>query len=286
MKILDGKKTAKIKENELLKRVKGFSSVPELAIILVGDREDSKTYVKKKIKTAGRIGIKTHFFSFEEKIKQDGLIEVIEELNSNKNINGIIVQMPLPAHLNTRLVLDAISPSKDVDGLTTLNQGKILTGDTSVFMPATARGVISLITLNNVSLLGKRVVVIGRSLLVGRPTALLAEKYGATVIQCHSKTKKLEELTKLADILIVAVGKPKFIGQKFVKKGQVVVDVGITVKEKNGKRILVGDVDFEKVSKIVKMISPVPGGVGPMTVISLLENVCDAREANVKSTKK
>jgi methylenetetrahydrofolate dehydrogenase (NADP+)/methenyltetrahydrofolate cyclohydrolase len=225
--------------------------------------------------TAGRLGIKTHLFSFEEKIKQEGLIEVIKELNSNTEIDGIIVQMPLPAHLNTRLVLDAISGAKDVDGLTTVNQGKILTGDTSAFMPATARGIISLLMLNNVSLLGKRVVVVGRSLLVGRPVALLAERYGATVIVCHSKTRKLEELTKLADILIVAIGKPKFITKKHVRKGQIIVDVGITVKEKSGKKVLIGDVDYEKVSKIVKAISPVPGGVGPMTVISLLENVCD-----------
>jgi methylenetetrahydrofolate dehydrogenase (NADP+) / methenyltetrahydrofolate cyclohydrolase len=283
MKLLDGKKTAKIKEGELVKRVKAFKKAPELAIILVGEREDSKAYVKQKIKTAGRIGIKTHLFSFEEKIKQEGLIEVIKELNLNKEINGIIVQMPLPSHLNTRAVLDTISPTKDVDGLTTLNQGKILTGDSTAFIPATARGIISLLTLSNISLLGKRVTVLGRSLLVGRPVALLAERFGATVIQCHSKTKKLDELTKLADILIVAIGKPKFINSKFVKKGQVVVDVGITVQIKKGQKVLAGDVDFEKVSKIVKAISPVPGGVGPMTVISLLENVCDAREANLKS---
>jgi methylenetetrahydrofolate dehydrogenase (NADP+)/methenyltetrahydrofolate cyclohydrolase len=276
MKILDGKKTARIKEGELLKRVKSFKKAPQLAIILVGDREDSKTYVKQKIKTADRLDIKTHLFSFEEKIKQTGLIEIIDELNLNKDIDGIIVQMPLPTHLNTRAVLDAISPKKDVDGLTTLNQGKILVGDPTAFIPATARGIISLLTLSGVSLLGKRVVVLGRSLLVGRPVSLLAEKNGATIIQCHSKTKKLEELTKLADILIVAIGKPKFITTKHVKKGQVVVDVGITIQIKKGQKVLVGDVDFEKVSKIVKAISPVPGGVGPMTVISLLENVCDA----------
>lgn len=285
MKILDGKKTAKIKERELAKRINGFSRVPELAIILIGERDDSKTYVKQKIKTADRLGIKTHLFSFEEKIKQNGLIEIIEELNLNKNIDGIIVQMPLPAHLNTRLVLDAIASTKDVDGLTTLNQGKILTGDASAFIPATARGIISLLTLNNISLLGKRVVVIGRSLLVGRPVALFAERCGATVTVCHSKTTKLNELTKIADILIVAIGKKEFIKEKHIKRGQVIVDVGINIQVKNGKKVLVGDVDFQKVSPLVKAISPVPGGVGPMTVISLLENVCDAHEANVKLKK-
>ena len=276
MKILDGKKTAKIKEEELLKRMKSFSTPPQLAIILVGEREDSKTYVKQKIKTAERLGIKTHVFSFNEKIKQEDLIEKIEELNLNKEISGIIVQMPLPSKLNARIILDKISPLKDVDGLTTLNQGKILTGDSGAYIPATARGIISLLTLCGIPLEGKRVTVLGRSLLVGRPVALLAEKYGATIIQCHSKTKKLDELTRFADILIVAVGKPKFITTKHVKKGQVVVDVGITIQEKKGRRFLIGDVDYEKVSKIVKAISPVPGGVGPMTVISLLENVCDA----------
>jgi methylenetetrahydrofolate dehydrogenase (NADP+)/methenyltetrahydrofolate cyclohydrolase len=278
MKILDGKKTAKIKEEELLKRVKSFSVPPQLAIILVGEREDSKTYVKQKIKTSERLGIKTHVFSFDEKIKQEELIKKIEELNLNKEISGIIVQMPLPSKLNTRIILDKISPLKDVDGLTTLNQGKILTGDSGAFIPATARGIVSLITLSGISLEGKRVTVLGRSLLVGRPVALLAEKYGATIIQCHSRTKKLDELTRLADILVVAVGKPKFITIKHVKKGQVVVDVGITILQKKGQRVLIGDVDYEKVSKIVKAISPVPGGVGPMTVISLLENVCDAYE--------
>ena len=285
MKILDGKKTAKIKEAELTERIKDFKSAPQLAIILVGDREDSKTYVKQKINTALRLGIKIHLFSFNEKIKQDVLIKKIEELNLNKEINGIIVQMPLPYNIKIRAVLDTISPLKDVDGLTTLNQGKILTGDESAFAPATARGIISLLTLNGISFLGKRVVVVGRSLLVGRPVALLAERNGATIIQCHSKTKKLSELTSLADILIVSIGRPKFIGLKHVKKGQVVVDVGITVSEKKGKKILIGDVDFEKVSKIVKAISPVPGGVGPMTVISLLENVVDGYQSQSSKLK-
>ena len=278
MKLLDGRKTAKIKEGELLKRIEAFKGSPQLAILLVGEREDSKTYVKQKINTALRLGIKTHLFSFGENVKQSELIKKIEELNLDKKIDGIIVQMPLPKNINTRAVVDVVAPGKDVDGLTTLNQGKILTGDRAAFIPATARGIISLLTLSGISLEGRRVTVLGRSLLVGRPVALLAERYGATVIQCHSKTKKLDELTCLADILIVAVGKPKFITTKFVKKGQVVVDVGITIQTKRGQRLLVGDVDFEKVSKVVKAISPVPGGVGPMTVISLFENVCDSFE--------
>jgi len=282
MKILDGKKTAKIIEENLIKKIKTFSGVPELAIILVGEREDSKIYVKNKINTAIRLGIKTHFISFDKDIKEEEVIKKIKELNLNKKINGVIVQMPLPAHISTRKVLDTISSNKDVDGLTTLNQGKILIGDATAFIPATARGIISLLMLSGISLENKRVAVLGRSLLVGRPVALLAERYGATIIQCHSKTKNLSELTQLADIIIVAVGKPKFISLKHVKRGQVVVDVGITVQIKKGRKILVGDVDYEKVSKIVKAISPVPGGVGPMTVISLLENVCDAYEEGQK----
>ena len=208
MNILDGRKTAKIKEQELLNRVKSFSAAPELAIILVGNREDSKTYVKQKIKTAERLGIKTHLFSFDVEIDESSMLEKIEELNKDKSVNGVIVQMPLPPHINTRVVLDKIHPSKDVDGLTTLNQGKILTGDKSAFIPATARGIVSLLTISGISLFGKKVVVVGRSLLVGRPVALLSERYGATVIQCHSKTKKISELTLMADILIVAIGKP------------------------------------------------------------------------------
>lgn len=285
MKILDGKKISLAEEVKLTERIKAFSCSPELAIVMVGEREDSKAYINQKIKMAERIGAKARLFTFPENVTEVKLVEEIESLNLNDEIDGIILQLPLPAHLAPRIIIDHISPQKDVDGLTTLNQGKLLTGDTEAFMPATARGVISLLKNSGVSLLGKRVVVLGRSLLVGRPVALLAEKESATIIQCHSKTKKLPELTQLADILIVAVGKPKFINDKYVKKGQVVVDVGITVLEKKGEKKLVGDVDFEKVSNIVKMISPVPGGVGPMTVVSLFENLCDAYEANLNLKK-
>ena len=278
MKILDGKKVSLSEEVKLTERIKTFSRAPELAIVMVGEREDSKAYVKQKIKMAERIGAKARLFTFPDNVTETKLVEEIEFLNSNDEIDGIILQLPIPNHLNSREIIDHISPLKDVDGLTTLNQGKLLTGNAEAFMPATARGVITLLKSSGVSLLGKRVVVLGRSLLVGRPVALLAEREGATIIQCHSKTKKCKELTQLADILIAALGKPKFIDETYVKKGQVVVDVGITVLEKKGEKKLVGDVDFEKVSNIVKMISPVPGGVGPMTVISLFENVCDAYE--------
>ena len=277
MKIIDGKKVSLLKEAELIKRIKDFPRSPELAILMVGERADSNTYEKQKIKAAERIGIKTRLFTFPTSVTKEEVIQEIEKLNRNKNIDGIILQLPLPAQLTARTIIDHIHPSKDVDGLTTLNQGKLLTGDVA-FAPATARGVVSLLKGSNVSLVGKRVVVVGRSLLVGRPAALLLEKEGGTIIQCHSKTRKLAELTKLADILVVAVGKPKFITEKYVKREQVVVDVGITVVEKKGIKRLVGDVDFEKVSKMVKMISPVPGGVGPMTVVSLFENLCDAYE--------
>lgn len=285
MKILDGKKVSLAEEVKLTQRIKAISRPPELAILMVGERADSKTYVKQKIKMAERIGAKARLFTFPENVTEAELVEEIESLNSNDEIDGIILQLPLPAHLAPRIIIDHISPQKDVDGLTTLNQGKLLTSGAEAFMPATARGIITLLKNSGVSLLGKRVVVLGRSLLVGRPAALLAEREGATIIQCHSKTKKLPELTQLADILIVAVGKPKFINEKYVKKGQVVVDVGITVLEKKGERKLVGDVDFEKVSNIVKMISPVPGGVGPMTVVSLFENLCDACEMRDVVTK-
>ena len=285
MKILDGKKVSLAEETKLIQRIKKYSRAPELAILVVGEREDSKAYVKQKIRMAERIGAKVRFFSFPENISEKKLIQEIESLNLNEGIDGIILQLPIPSHLMSRAIIDHISFSKDVDGLTTFNQGKILTGNNEVFMPATARGVITLLKNSGVSLLRKRVVVLGRSLLVGRPVALLAEREGATIIQCHSKTKKPEELTQLADILIVAVGKAKFLNEKYVKKGQVVVEVGITAVEKKGEKKLVGDVDFEKVSKIVKMISPVPGGVGPMTVVSLFENLCDAYERNVRGEK-
>ena len=278
MKILDGKKTAQGIEAKLLKKISSYVRAPQLAIILVGERLDSLTYVRQKTKTAERLGISIRLFHFENNISEKRLMQEVEVLNAEQDVDGIIVQLPLPSHINPRTIINRIDPTKDVDGLTTLNQGKLLTGEPA-FSPATARGVISLLKENGISLLGKRVTVVGRSLLVGRPVALLAEREGATVIQCHSKTKKIEELTQIADVLIVATGKPKLISLKHIRKGQVVVDVGISVVERKGGRTLVGDVDFEKVSKVVKAISPVPGGVGPMTVISLFENVTQAFEA-------
>ena len=279
MKILDGKKTAQGIEAKLLKKISSYVRAPQLAIILVGERLDSLTYVRQKTKTAERLGISIRLFHFENNISEKRLMQEVEVLNAEQDVDGIIVQLPLPSHINPRTIINRIDPTKDVDGLTTLNQGKLLTGEPA-FSPATARGVISLLKENGISLLGKRVTVVGRSLLVGRPVALLAEREGATVIQCHSKTKKIEELTQIADVLIVATGKPKLISLKHIRKGQVVVDVGISVVERKGGRTLVGDVDFEKVSKVVKAISPVPGGVGPMTVISLFENVTQAFEAS------
>ena len=281
MKILDGKKIASLKEVEIKNRVAGFARQPELAIVMVGEKPDSGAYVRQKIKLGERVDVKTRLFTFPENISEKKIIEEIKSLNENKYIDGIIVQLPLPVKFETRKIIDCIDPKKDVDGLTTINQGKLLTGDKKVFFPATAKGIISLLKGYKISLLGKKVAVVGRSFLVGRPTALLAEREGATIFQCHSKTKKLEEITKMADVLIVAVGRPKFIKTKHIKSNQIVLDVGITVIEKKGKRKLVGDVDFSNVSKKVKAISPVPGGIGPMTVVSLFENVCEAYESNL-----
>lgn len=280
MKIIDGKSLSLKIENSLCGRVATFSRPPLLAIVMVGERPDSQAYVKQKMKAVERVGMQAKLFSFTDDVSSKILSDTIGKLNDSKEVDGIIVQLPLPTYINAREVIDSIIPQKDVDGLTTINQGKFITG-AKAFSPATARGVMTLLQESGVSLEGKRVAVVGRSLLVGKPVALLAEREGATVIQCHSKTRKLQELTNLADVLIVAAGKPKLISSKHVHKGQVVIDVGITAVVKRGNKTLEGDVDFEKVSEIVKAISPVPGGVGPMTVVSLLENVCDAYEENL-----
>lgn len=277
MKIIDGKSVSLKKEEYLSKRIAAFSRQPSLAIVVVGDRADSQVYVRQKMKAAERVGVVVRLCALAADSTTDKLVDIVNILNEAEEIDGIIVQLPLPSHVDARKVVDSIDQRKDVDGLTTLNQGKFITGSRA-FSPATARGIISLLKESGVILNGKRVTVVGRSLLVGRPVALLAEREGATIIQCHSKTKKLQELTRLSDVLIVAAGKPKLITLKHVHKGQVVIDVGSTVVVKKNVKVLVGDVDFGKVSKIVKAISPVPGGVGPMTVVSLLENVCDAYE--------
>lgn len=275
MTILNGKEVSKTIKNNLKSEVKDLIEttgiVPSLSIILVGSNPASEIYVRNKIKTANYCGINANLIRKDEDIQEEELVNLVNQLNEDQSCHGIIVQLPLPKHINEQKVIDAISYKKDVDGFGIINKGRLFSGLDSI-ESATPHGIIQLLDAYDIELAGKNAVVIGRSNIVGKPMALLLLNRNATVTICHSRTKNLSEITKTADILVVAIGKPKFITADMVKKDAVVIDVGTNrVEEK-----LCGDVDFEEVSKIASYISPVPGGVGPLTIASLLENTVKA----------
>ncbi len=263
MILLDGKIAREHYVKALMERVGNLSTTPCLTIIQVGNRPDSDAYVKAKKSFAEKIGAQINHVQLDEKISQNDLIGAIKKYNEDTATHGIIIQLPLPEHINSELALETVIPKKDVDGLTCNTK----------FMPATARGVKELFKFYKIELAGKKVTVVGRSKLVGGPIAGMCHEEGALVTVCHSKTENIPEKTQNADIVIVAIGKPHFMTENYFKKGQIVIDVGITRHIEEG---LVGDVDFEKVKNIVEMISPVPGGVGQMTVLALFENLIDA----------
>ena len=268
-KIIDGKKMAADVRAGLKKQVATFPRAPKLAVILVGDNPASQIYVRRKMQAAEEVGIKVDLFNLSPVLTQEALIAFIEDLNKDDNVDGIIVQLPLPAHLDSYRVVETIHPDKDVDGLCHSNLGKLFTGRPGL-VPCTPLACLALIQSVCPKLDGKRVVVVGRSCLVGKPVGQLLLENQCTVTQAHSHTKNLKEVCREADILVVAAGHPRLIGKEYVKKGAIVIDVGIN-RESSGK--ICGDVDFEGVSGVVKAITPVPGGVGPMTVAMLLSNV-------------
>ena len=273
--IIDGKKLAKKIREELKKEcdeLKEKNIYPKLAVIMVGDNQASKVYVRNKSKACDEIGIKYEEYLLKEDTTQDELIELIKKLNENKEINGILLQSPIPAHLNINQAFKSITYLKDVDGFTPSSIGKLSIGE-DTFISCTPYGVIKMFEEYDIDLTGKNVVILGRSNIVGKPLIQCCLNKNATVTVCHSKTKDLEEYTKRADILISAIGKSKFVKQKMVKDGAVVIDVGINRGE-DGK--LTGDVDFENVEKKASYITPVPGGVGPMTIAMLMNNVIKA----------
>ncbi len=282
--LLDGKNfSKKLKDNlknEVEELINIYNEAPGLAIVLVGDNPASAVYVRNKVKAAGYCNIKASLLHYEKTITEEELLNVVNELNNNNEIHGIIVQLPLPKHINEQKIIDMISPLKDVDGFGILNKGKLFSGLTSI-ESATPKGIMSLLEEYNIDVKGKHAVIVGRSNIVGKPMALLLLNKNATVTICHSKTSNLAEMTRLADILVVAIGKPKFITKDMVKKGAVVIDVGTNRVEDK----LVGDVDFEEVEKIASYITPVPGGVGPLTIASLLENTVIAYK-NIKNNNK
>lgn len=253
---------------KLKEEVEKLSTQLGLVVIQVGDDEASKVYVRQKEKLAQELGYKFIHKVYPSSVTEEELLTYIDELNYDDTIDGIIVQMPLPKHLDTTLIQNSVHPNKDVDGLTYLNSGKVLHNAESL-IPCTPKGIIDLLDNNNIEIEGKNVVVIGRSILVGKPIANLLTNRNATVTICHSKTNNIEMYTRNADIIIVAIGRAKFLKADMITPGAVIIDVGIN--RIDGK--LYGDVDYENVAPIASYITPVPGGVGPMTVYELMHNV-------------
>lgn len=269
--ILDGQMVSKEIRERVKEEVARLEIKPKLAVILVGDDDASQIYVRNKVKACNSVGIIAEDYLLPSDTREKELLDLIEKLNKDKSVNGILVQMPLPKHINENTVVNTILPIKDVDGLNLVNQGKLLNRNPAL-VPATPKGIITLLKRYFVEIEGKKVVVIGRSKLVGMPLALLFINANATVTVCHSYTENLKEITKQADILVSAVGKANFISGDMIKKDAVVVDVGINRQMGN----IVGDVNFKEAMEVARLVTPVPKGVGPMTIASLLENVLEA----------
>ena len=273
--LLDGKETAKQIKIELKEKIKTlketYNKVPTIAIVLVGNNPASEIYVRNKIKAASFVGMNHQLVKLDEFITMEELLNEVERLNNDQDVSGIIVQLPLPNHLDEQIVINHINNEKDADGFGLLNKGKLFSG-LPCLRPATPLGVMYLLEKYNIELEGKRAVVIGRSNIVGKPMALMLLEKNATVTIAHSRTKNLKELTKEADVLVVAIGKAKFVTEDMVKEGAVIVDVGINRID----GVLYGDVDFENVEKKASYITPVPGGVGPLTIAMLLLNTVTA----------
>lgn len=273
--IIKGNEVAEKKRAQLTEEVvklKEQGIVPGLAVILVGEDPASRSYVKGKEKGCEQVGIYSELIELPETITEERLLAEIDRLNGDDRINGILVQLPLPKHIEEKAIIERISPEKDVDGFHPISVGRMMTGQ-DTFLPCTPHGIVELVKETNLDISGKHVVVIGRSNIVGKPVGQLFLNENATVTYCHSKTQNMKELTKLADILIVAVGRPKMVTADYIKEGAVVIDVGVNRLE-TGK--LCGDVDFDNVLDVAGYITPVPKGVGPMTITMLLHNTVES----------
>lgn len=278
MTLIDGKKVAERCKKNIEERIKRLNRTPGFAVIRIGEDEASKIYVRLKHKMSEELGINFTEYHLEENITQEDLISLIRKLNSDDEVDGILLQSPIPYHLNILEAFQTIAPEKDVDGFSPINVGKLVQRQ-ECFAACTPTGVMTMLKEYNIPIEGKHAVVIGRSNIVGRPMAELLLNANATVTICHSKTQNLADIVKTADILVVAIGKPKFITADMIKEEAVVVDVGIN-RIPDSKKI-VGDVDFENVKEKCSYITPVPGGVGPMTIMTLMDNVvtaCERRE--------
>jgi len=282
MELLNGKELAQKLQQEMTQEVTALKEKglqPGLAVILVGEDPASQVYVRNKERAANNIGMYSVVYRLPETTSEADLIAKIEELNQDDKIHGILVQLPLPKHINEDLVLDTIAPEKDVDGFHPMNLGNLFAGKPTM-IPCTPAGIMELIKLSGLDLAGKNAVIIGRSNIVGKPMAHLLLQANATVTICHSKTKDLPKVAKQADVLVVAIGRANFVTADFVKEGAVVIDVGIN-RDENNK--LTGDVKFDEVAPLTSYITPVPGGVGPMTITMLMRQTIAAakRKENV-----
>lgn len=278
MNILDGKSLAKKIKHNIKQEVKHLERKPKLAVVLVGDDQASLVYVKNKVQACADVGFSSQLDMFEKDVEEDVLLNHIKSLNEQEDVDGILVQLPLPSHISMQKVIDTIDPSKDVDGFHPQNMGKLFSGDLeNAFIPCTPLGIKLLLDEYNIDLKGKNVCIVGAGFIVGKPLSMLILNHDATVSVCHKYTKDIVEYTKTADILISATGVPFLIKDYMVKEGAVVIDVGIS--KVNGK--IVGDVDFESVSQKASFITPVPGGVGPMTVATLLLNTLKAYKQRI-----
>ncbi|MFV8827968.1 bifunctional methylenetetrahydrofolate dehydrogenase/methenyltetrahydrofolate cyclohydrolase FolD [Alkalihalobacterium sp. APHAB7] len=269
--IISGKELAASKRQEMKVEVEQLSKegiVPGLAVILIGDHPASKSYVSGKVKACEEVGIRSLLIKKSEDISEEELLNLIDSLNNDKEVHGILVQLPLPKHISERAVIEKISPEKDVDGFHPISIGKMMIGE-ETFLPCTPFGIVEMLKSKGIKLEGKHVVVIGRSNIVGKPVGQLLLNENATVTYCHSRTENMKDITKQADILIVAVGKANFVDASYVKEGAAVIDVGVNRLE-TGK--LCGDVVFDDVKEVASYLTPVPGGVGPMTITMLLYN--------------
>ena len=279
--IIDGKELAKKVRKDLrsdVKKLKEKGINPKLAVIMVGDDPGSQVYVKNKSKACEKVGIEFEEFLFDSDTSEETLLEVIQKLNSDDSIHGILLQSPVPKHVNINKAFRTILPEKDVDGFNPINVGNLSIGE-DAFISCTPYGIVKMLEEYNIETVGKNAVILGRSNIVGKPMIQCMLNKNSTVTVCHSKTKNIEEIIRNADIVIAAIGKPQFVKADMVKDGAVVIDVGINRLE-NGT--IVGDVDYENVAKKASYITPVPGGVGPMTIAMLLTNVVKAAKMKIK----
>lgn len=275
--IVDGKKISQEIKDELKEKVAAMAKEGKkvaLAVIQVGNDPASSVYVRNKKKACEYIGIESLSYELPEETTEEELVALIEKLNADAGVNGILVQLPLPEQINEEKIIQTISPDKDVDGFHMQNVGALCTGGKG-YVSCTPLGIITLLKRSGIEIVGKRCVVMGRSNIVGKPMAMLLLRENGTVTICHSKTQDMKEITKQADILVVAIGKPKFVDETYVKEGAVVIDVGI---HRNAENKLCGDVDFDRVAPHTSAITPVPGGVGPMTIAMLMNNCVSSVE--------